>query len=117
MKPSAGDDILSALQQTYNNNNALTALDVGGSHLVGSMLAEATVLGGKDSSRAAKSTLPALGSENTLMAGDGMLISFASPTAPRDSRASPGAPASPDGRDCRPKAAVCVSVTPALTAH
>ena len=79
------------------------------------MLAEATVLGGKDSSNAARSTLPALGSEKILMAGDGMLISLASPLLPRDNMPSIGAPASPDGNDCKPEA--CVSVTPALTAH
>lgn len=79
------------------------------------MLAEATVFGGKDSSKAARSTLPALGSEKILMAGDVMLISFVSSLLPRDNMPSVGAPASPDGNNCRPEA--CVSLTPALTAH
>ena len=84
-------------------------------YLGASRLAEATVFGGKDSSSAARSTLPALGSEKILTAGDGMLMSFASPFFPRDNRPSIGAAASPDGKDCRPEA--CVRVTPALTAH
>ena len=44
-----------------------------GIYLGGSILAEATVLGGKES-KPAGSTLPALGSENALSAGEGMLI-------------------------------------------
>lgn len=81
------------------------------------MLAEATVLGGKDSSSATKSTLPALGSENMLTAGDGILISFPSPPFARNGMVSIGAAASPDGTDCKPEGTACVRVTPALTAH
>ena len=87
------------------------------SHLGASMLAEATVLGGKDSSSAAKSTLPALGSEKMLIAGDGMLISCPSPAFPRDGMVSMGAPVSPDGTDCKAEGTACARVTPALTAH
>ncbi len=61
------------------------------------MLAEATVLGGKESSPA-WSILPALGSENALIAGDGMVISLASAAW----LASPEADSSPDAGMVRP---------------